>query len=84
MESVHEHGAGLILLTERRDHLDYFANQLARVVRHVIVLQDGMGTKATREMFTQLTQRGSRAYWSRRSASDRAAPRGACTPAGRC
>jgi len=51
-----------ILLTERTDHLEYFAtelarvvkHELARVVKHVIVLQGGMGIKATREAFARL------------------------------
>ena len=34
-----------ILLTERVDHLEYFAAQLGKLVRHVVVLQGGMGTK---------------------------------------
>jgi superfamily II DNA or RNA helicase len=37
-----------ILLTERVDHLEYFAAQLEKVVRHVVVLQGGMGTKDRR------------------------------------
>ena len=43
-----------ILLTERTDHLEYFAFALARVVRHVIVLKGGMGTKATRDVFARM------------------------------
>ncbi len=43
-----------ILLTERTDHLEYFASELARVVRHVVVLKGGMGTKATREVFARM------------------------------
>jgi superfamily II DNA or RNA helicase len=37
-----------ILLTERVDHLEYFAAQLEKLVRHVVVLQGGMGTKERR------------------------------------
>jgi superfamily II DNA or RNA helicase len=37
-----------ILLTERKDHLEYFAAQLGKLARHVVVLQGGMGTKERR------------------------------------
>jgi superfamily II DNA or RNA helicase len=37
-----------ILLTERVDHLEYFAARLEKLVRHVVVLQGGMGTKERR------------------------------------
>jgi superfamily II DNA or RNA helicase len=37
-----------ILLTERVDHLEYFAAELEKVVRHVVVLQGGMGTRERR------------------------------------
>src|SRR5207253_9290960 len=43
-----------ILLTERKDHLEYFAAQLSRVARHVVVLQGGMGALARREVKRQL------------------------------
>ncbi|HWZ89845.1 MAG TPA: DEAD/DEAH box helicase family protein [Polyangiaceae bacterium] len=43
-----------ILLTERKDHLDYFAERLQRVVRHLVVLQGGMGVKADRAVRAQL------------------------------
>jgi superfamily II DNA or RNA helicase len=43
-----------ILLTERKDHLDYFASRLERVARHVVVLQGGMGAKADREARARL------------------------------
>ena len=43
-----------ILLTERKDHLEYFAAQLSRVARHVVVLQGGMGALARREAKRQL------------------------------
>jgi superfamily II DNA or RNA helicase len=43
-----------ILLTERRDHLEYFAERLTKVARHVVVLQGGMGTKARRKVKEQL------------------------------
>src|SRR6185436_17615705 len=49
-----EEGRSPILLTERTDHLEYFATELARVVRNVVVLQGGMGAKATREASARL------------------------------
>ena len=36
-----EEGRSPLLLTERTDHLDYFAAELSRVARHVIVLKGG-------------------------------------------
>ena len=44
-----------ILLTERRDHLEYFAEQLRGFVRHLVVLQGGMSVKERRELSTRLT-----------------------------
>jgi superfamily II DNA or RNA helicase len=43
-----------ILLTERKDHLEYFAAQLSRIARHVVVLQGGMSPSAQREVKRQL------------------------------
>ncbi len=43
-----------ILLTERRDHLDHFANRLRAFTKHLVVLHGGMGVKARREVFEQL------------------------------
>jgi superfamily II DNA or RNA helicase len=43
-----------ILLTERRDHLEYFAARLTKVARHVVVLQGGMGAKERRKIKEQL------------------------------
>jgi superfamily II DNA or RNA helicase len=37
-----------ILLTERKDHLEYFAAQLGKLARHVVVLQGGMSAKERR------------------------------------
>jgi superfamily II DNA or RNA helicase len=37
-----EEGRSPILLTERRDHLDHFADRLRRFTRHLIVLHGGM------------------------------------------
>lgn len=49
-----EDGRSPILLTERKDHLDYFAGRLGRVARHLVVLQGGMGSKAQRTVRAQL------------------------------
>ena len=49
-----EAGRSPILLTERRDHLDYFADQLGRVARHLVVLRGGMGVKQRREVSDRL------------------------------
>jgi superfamily II DNA or RNA helicase len=40
-----EEGRSPILLTERRDHLEYFADRLRGFVRHLIVLHGGMKPK---------------------------------------
>jgi superfamily II DNA or RNA helicase len=42
--AIHE-GRSPILLTERKDHLEYFADQLRGFVRHLVVLQGGMTAK---------------------------------------
>jgi len=44
-----EEGRSPILLTERRDHLEYFEAQLRPAARNLVVLQGGMGTKQRRE-----------------------------------
>lgn len=49
-----EDGRSPILLTERKDHLEYFAARLERVARHLVVLQGGMGAKAHRAVQAQL------------------------------
>jgi superfamily II DNA or RNA helicase len=49
-----EQGRSPILLTERKDHLEYFAAQLSRIARHVVVLQGGMSSLARRKMKQQL------------------------------
>ncbi len=41
-----EEGRSPILLTERKDQLEFFASRLARVARNLVVLQGGMGPKA--------------------------------------
>ena len=49
-----EQGRSPILLTERKDHLEYFAAQLSKLARHVVVLQGGMSTSVRREAARQL------------------------------
>ena len=49
-----EEGRSPILLTERKEHLAYFAKRLERVARHLVVLQGGMGAKADRAVRAQL------------------------------
>jgi superfamily II DNA or RNA helicase len=49
-----EDGRSPILLTERKDHLEYFVTHLERVARHLVVLQGGMGAKAHRMVRAQL------------------------------
>jgi superfamily II DNA or RNA helicase len=49
-----EEGRSPILLTERKDHLAYFADRLGRIARHLVVLQGGMGAKADRAVRAQL------------------------------
>jgi superfamily II DNA or RNA helicase len=52
--SALDEGRSPILLTERKDHLEYFANRLERVARNLVVLQGGMGAKADRAARAQL------------------------------
>jgi superfamily II DNA or RNA helicase len=47
-------GRSPVLLTERRDHLEYFAERLRDRVRHLVILKGGMGTKQRREVSEQL------------------------------
>jgi superfamily II DNA or RNA helicase len=49
-----QEGRSSILLTERKDHLEYFAEHLRGFVRHLIVLQGGMTTKARNRSVEQL------------------------------
>jgi superfamily II DNA or RNA helicase len=49
-----QEGRSPILLTERKDHLEYFAEHLRRIVRHLVVLQGGMTAKARRGSVEQL------------------------------
>lgn len=39
-----------ILLTERKDHLEYFADRLRPAARNLIIMQGGMGAKQRREL----------------------------------
>lgn len=43
-----------ILLTERKEHLNYFAERLARLIKNVIVLQGGMPAKKRKEALNKL------------------------------
>ena len=43
-----------ILLTERRDHLEYFAQRLGSLVRNLVVLQGGLTPKERRERIAGL------------------------------
>jgi superfamily II DNA or RNA helicase len=43
-----------ILLTERKDHLEYFSAKLKKIVRHVVVLQGGMSSSVRREVKAQI------------------------------
>lgn len=49
-----EEGRSPILLTERKEHLEYFRIRLERVARHLVVLRGGMGPKADRTVRAQL------------------------------
>ncbi len=43
-----------IVLTERRDHLEFFVDQLRGVARNLVVLRGGMGAKQRREIAERL------------------------------
>ena len=47
-------GRSPVVLTERKDHLEYLSSRLVRGGRHVVVLQGGMGAKARRAVRAQL------------------------------
>lgn len=49
-----EAGRSPLLLTERTEHLECFANRLAGVVENVIVLRGGMGAKQRRAIAEQI------------------------------
>jgi superfamily II DNA or RNA helicase len=50
-----EEGRSPILLTERRDHLDYFAEHLRGVARNLIVMRGGMRAGDRRETLERLS-----------------------------
>jgi superfamily II DNA or RNA helicase len=52
--AVLQEGRSPILLTERKDHLDYFADKLGSLVRHLIVLKGGTSRKERRQTLEQL------------------------------
>lgn len=52
--AVLEEGRSPILLTERKDHVQYFADALRSFVRHIVVLRGGMSVKQRRESAEQL------------------------------
>ncbi len=49
-----DEGRSPILLTERREHLEYFAAQLTKLIRNVIVLHGGMGIRQRRILAEQI------------------------------
>lgn len=49
-----DEGRSPILLTERREHLEFFVSRLERSGRHVIVLRGGMGAKQRRAVAEQM------------------------------
>lgn len=49
-----QEGRSPILLTERKDHLEYLANRLHGFVRHIIVLRGGMTVRARKQTIEQL------------------------------
>jgi len=51
-----EAGRSPILLTERRDHVEYFAERLHGFACHVVVLRGGMGAKERRRFGAQLAE----------------------------
>lgn len=52
--AVLQEGRSPLLLTERKDHLDYFAEKLGSLVRHLIVLKGGTSRKERRQTLEQL------------------------------
>ena len=51
-----DQGRSPVVLTERRDHLEYFGEQLRSFVRHLVVLQGGMTPKKRRELVARLAE----------------------------
>jgi superfamily II DNA or RNA helicase len=52
--SAVDSGRSPLVLTERKDHLDFLAGRLRRFARHVVVLQGGGKAKERREALEQL------------------------------
>jgi superfamily II DNA or RNA helicase len=50
-----EEGRSPILLTERRDHLEYLASRLRPATRNLIILQGGTGARERRELAARVT-----------------------------
>ena len=55
IQAVHQ-GRSPIVLTERRDHLEYLASRLQGFVRHLIVLRGGMTARDRKNAFGRLTE----------------------------
>ncbi len=55
IRAVHE-GRSPIVLTERRDHLEYLASRLQPFVRHLVVLRGGMTARDRKNAFGRLTE----------------------------
>jgi superfamily II DNA or RNA helicase len=51
-----EEGRSPMLLTERRDHVEAFANRLQNVARNVVALKGGGGAKARRKAVEELAE----------------------------
>ena len=49
-------GRSPIVLTERKDHLEYLAGRLRSFAKHLIVLREGMKAKDRREAFARLSE----------------------------
>jgi len=49
-----EDGRSPLLLTERRDHLEYFAQRVKKFARNIIVLKGGMGKNQRREVMEKI------------------------------
>lgn len=66
-----EEGRSPILLTERKDHLDYFARRLERVARHLVVPKEGKAQRpiAKRARSSRRSHRTRNACSSRRVAT---------------
>jgi superfamily II DNA or RNA helicase len=53
--TIHE-GRSPLLLTERKDHLEFLAQHLRRFVKHIVVLQGGMSAKQRRSALHRLAE----------------------------